>query len=202
MTESMGARGFYSVVSSPIGELVLMSDGEALTGLHMPLKQGKPVAAPGPGWKRDDKALRGAREQMRQYFAGERRDFELALSMAGTPFQRLVWQGLLEIPFGTTWSYAELAAHVGRPGASRAVGAANGRNPIGIVVPCHRVIGSDGTLTGYGGGVDRKEFLLAHEASVFGGAASVRPSGVGRGADARIFPSLQRRDSGRWAGIK
>jgi methylated-DNA-[protein]-cysteine S-methyltransferase len=184
MTESNGGTCFYSVVKSPIGELVLTSDGEALTGLHMPLRQGRPLAPPQAGWKRDEKALREPREQLRQYFAGERRVFDLPLRMAGTPFQRMVWQGLLEIPFGATWSYAELARHVGRPGSSRAVGAANGRNPIGIVVPCHRVIGSDGTLTGYGGGVDRKEFLLEHEASVLGGAASVRRVGAGREARA------------------
>jgi methylated-DNA-[protein]-cysteine S-methyltransferase len=180
MTESNGATCFYSVVASPIGELVLTSDGEALTGLHMPLRHGKPVGAPAAGWKRDEKALREVREQLRQYFAGERCSFDLPLRMAGTPFQRMVWQGLLEIPFGATWSYAELARHVGRPGASRAVGAANGRNPIGIVVPCHRVIGSDGTLTGYGGGVDRKEFLLELEASVLGGDAIGRQVGAGR----------------------
>ena len=86
--------------------------------------------------------------------------------MNGTPFQKLVWQGLLTIPYGTTISYAELAVRIGRPGASRAVGAANGRNPIGIIVPCHRVIGADGTLTGYGGGLDRKKWLLKHEANV------------------------------------
>ena len=97
------------------------------------------------------------------------RAFDLPLRMTGTPFQKQVWQGLLTIPYGTTISYAELARRIGRPGASRAVGAANGRNPIGIIVPCHRVIGADGTLTGYGGGLDRKEWLISHEAGVLGG---------------------------------
>ncbi len=107
-----------------------------------------------------------ARDQLRAYFAGELRTFELPLRMAGTPYQRLAWNGLLTIPFGATISYAEQARRIGRPGAARAVGSANGRNPISIVVPCHRVIGADGTLTGYGGGLDRKEWLLRHEASV------------------------------------
>ncbi len=181
MIEATGGTCLYSVMMSPIGELLLTSDGEALTGLHMSLRQGKPAPGPGPTWKRDDRALRPAREQLRAYFAGELRVFELQLRMMGTPFQRLVWNGLLEIPFGATWSYAELARHVGRPGASRAVGAANGRNPIGIVVPCHRVIGSDGTLTGYGGGVDRKEWLLCHEASTLGGTAIGRATAAKRG---------------------
>jgi methylated-DNA-[protein]-cysteine S-methyltransferase len=182
MTESTSGFCFYSVMPSPIGELLLTSDGDAVTGLHMAMSHGKPAPGPGPNWKRDDQLLRAAREQLRQYFAGERRRFDLPLHMAGTPFQRSVWQGLLEIPFGVTWSYAELARHVGRPGASRAVGAANGRNPIGIVVPCHRVIGADGTLTGYGGGVDRKEWLLRHEGCALAEAPSPRPSAVKRGA--------------------
>src|SRR5262249_7022034 len=100
------------------------------------------------------------------FFAGELRTFDLPLGMHGTPFQKQVWQGLLTIPYGTTMSYAQLAARIGRPGASRAVGAANGKNPIGIIVPCHRVIGANGTLTGYGGGLDRKQWLLTHEANV------------------------------------
>jgi methylated-DNA-[protein]-cysteine S-methyltransferase len=106
------------------------------------------------------------REQLEAFFGGELQTFKLPLRMTGTPFQKQVWQGLLEIPYGTTISYATLATQIGRPGASRAVGAANGRNPIGIIVPCHRVIGADGTLTGYGGGLDRKEWLISHEATV------------------------------------
>jgi methylated-DNA-[protein]-cysteine S-methyltransferase len=188
MSESNGGACLYSVTPSPIGELLLVSDGEALVGLHMMLRHGKPARGPEPGWKRDDKALGAARAQLREYFAGERRAFDLPLSMAGTPFQQSVWKGLLEIPFGVTWSYAELARRVGRPGASRAVGAANGRNPIGIVVPCHRVIGADGTLTGYGGGVDRKEWLLRHERAEFVERANPRAAAVGR-----HLPSLLRR---------
>jgi methylated-DNA-[protein]-cysteine S-methyltransferase len=102
------------------------------------------------------------------YFGGERQRFELPIRMRGTPFQRLSWEGLLTIPFGKTISYAEQARRIGRPGAARAVGAANGRNPIAIIVPCHRVIGTDGTLTGYGGGLGLKQWLLDHEASLLG----------------------------------
>ena len=108
------------------------------------------------------------RDQLRAYFAGELLEFELPLRMKGTEFQRLVWKELTNIPFGTTISYAEQARRIGRPGAARAVGAANGRNPISIVVPCHRVIGANGTLTGYGGGLDRKQWLLDHEAILIG----------------------------------
>ena len=156
----------YSYGSSPVGELLVTSSEGMLTGLYMALYRGGPAPSPKPEWRRDDSALRLAHEQLKAFFAGERLGFDLPLRMAGTPFQKQVWEGLLTIPYGTTISYAELAARIGRPGASRAVGAANGRNPIGIVVPCHRVIGADGTLTGYGGGLDRKEWLISHEANV------------------------------------
>jgi methylated-DNA-[protein]-cysteine S-methyltransferase len=155
---------YYSVYMSPVGELLLTSERGMLSGLNMALQQGKPAPSPKPEWQRDDAALRFARQQLDAYFEGDLQNFDLPLHMAGTPFQKQVWQGLLTIPFGTTISYAELARRIGRPGASRAVGAANGRNPIGIIVPCHRVIGADGSLTGYGGGLDRKEWLISHEA--------------------------------------
>ena len=132
---------------------------------HVPA-QGEARAGPEAGWQRDDSVFQSVREQLEAYFEGELRDFELPLRMAGTPFQHLVWEGLRAIPYGETVSYAELARRIGRPGASRAVGSANGRNPIAIVVPCHRVIAADGTLGGYGGGLDRKEWLLQHEAAV------------------------------------
>jgi methylated-DNA-[protein]-cysteine S-methyltransferase len=164
MNES--ATTVYDFHSSPLGELLLTWDEGALAGLTMVQRQGKEARRPGPGWRRDQSALRPVHAQLRAFFAGELRTFDLPLRMAGTPFQRLVWDGLLAIPFGATASYAELARRIGRPGASRAVGAANGRNPIGIIVPCHRVIAADGTLGGYGGGLDRKEWLLCHEASV------------------------------------
>ena len=166
MTESN--QVCYSICSSPVGELLLTSSDGMLTGLSMALQQGKPAPVPEKHWRRDDAALRLARQQLEAFFAGELQAFDLPLHMSGTPFQKQVWQGLLTIPYGTTISYAELAARIGRPGASRAVGAANGRNPIGIIVPCHRVIGANGSLTGYGGGLDRKEWLISHEASVLG----------------------------------
>lgn len=112
--------------------------------------------------------LRLAARQLKDYFAGERTTFDLPLGAVGTEFQHRVWRALAEIPYARTWSYADLAARVGSPGASRAVGLANGRNPISIVVPCHRVVGSDGSLTGYGGGVERKQALLQLEQRVSG----------------------------------
>jgi len=151
----------YSTVTSPIGELLLASDGASLTGVYM---QGqRHGAGRTKDWKRDDAALEQARAQLRAYFAGELRDFELPLAAEGTPFQQRVWRALCDIPYGETISYGELARRIGQPAASRAVGLANGRNPISIVVPCHRVIGANGSLTGYGGGLERKRWLLAHE---------------------------------------
>jgi methylated-DNA-[protein]-cysteine S-methyltransferase len=147
----------YDTIDSPIGELLLASDGHALTAVHM-------NGTPGPGWQRDPGALHEPAEQLGAYFAGELREFDLPLAPHGTPFQREVWSALREIPYGSTISYAELAAAVGRPHAARAVGAANGRNPIAVVVPCHRVIGASGALTGYGGGLGRKRLLLDLEA--------------------------------------
>ncbi len=153
----------YMYIDSPIGSLLLLSDGAALTGLYMDVP-GR--AAPDPEtWILDAGAgpLPEAARQIDEYFAGNRREFDLPLRMPGTEFQRRVWQMLNEIPYGRTWSYGELAKYVGNPNASRAVGLANGRNPISILVPCHRVIGADGSLTGYGGGLERKRWLLAHE---------------------------------------
>jgi methylated-DNA-[protein]-cysteine S-methyltransferase len=166
MTDARITQVCYSTCASPVGELLLTSEGGMLTGLSMDLQQGKPAPLPKLQWRRDDAALRPALEQLKAFFAGALETFDLPLRMIGTPFQKQVWQGLLTIPYGTTISYAALAARIGRPGASRAVGAANGRNPIGIIVPCHRVIGADGTLTGYGGGLEAKQWLIDHEASV------------------------------------
>lgn len=165
----------HSFYSSPIGELLLTSDGEALTGLTMCQRRGKPAREPEAGCRRDDSAFKSVCEQLAAYFRGELRDFEFPLRMAGTPFQRLVWEGLRAIPYGSTVSYADLALRIGRPGASRAVGSANGRNPIAIVVPCHRVIAADGSLGGYGGGLDRKDWLLEHEGAVRKWADERRP---------------------------
>jgi methylated-DNA-[protein]-cysteine S-methyltransferase len=150
----------YSTVSSPIGELMLCGDDDSLTALHLPGHWPKPAA----GWRRDDARFADVARQLEEYFAGERTTFDVAMRMQGGPFEREVWAELLQIPYGETASYGEIARRVGKPHASRAVGAANGRNPIAIIVPCHRVIGSDGTLTGYGGGLERKRALLDLEA--------------------------------------
>jgi methylated-DNA-[protein]-cysteine S-methyltransferase len=156
----------YTSVESPIGELLLVGDGRALHGLAM--QGGRTRVEPQPGWRRADEPFGAVRDQLDEYFAGERTEFELAVELRGTPFQRKVWNALREIPYGTTISYGELARRVGRPNGARAVGAANGRNPVAVVVPCHRVIGADGSLTGFGGGVERKRLLLGLEAQSAG----------------------------------
>lgn len=152
---------YYSEAPSPWGRLRLLSDGECVTELSFPQRDQSATPAEG---QRDEGCFHLAKEQLRAYFAGELREFTVPLRMIGTDFQRRVWTHLQRIPFGETWSYGELATRMGRPTASRAVGAANGRNPIAIIVPCHRVIGANGQLTGFGGGLDRKDWLLRHEA--------------------------------------
>jgi methylated-DNA-[protein]-cysteine S-methyltransferase len=152
----------FSHFDSPIGRLLLTSDGTNLTGLYMePSRKAQST----DGWVEDAavEPLAAALRQLDEYFTGARRVFDLPLRLQGTPFQQRVWQALCEIPYGETWSYGQLAKQIGNPSASRAVGLANGRNPISILVPCHRVIGADGSLTGYGGGLQRKQWLLAHE---------------------------------------
>jgi len=151
----------FTYVPTPIGRVLLQGDGRSLTGLH--LADHRRAPQPAAGSSRDDDALAGVAQQVREYFAGDRRDFELELAPAGTPFQVEVWLALGDIPYGETISYAELARRVNRPGAARAVGAANGANPLSIILPCHRVIGADGSLTGYGWGLETKSWLLAHE---------------------------------------
>ncbi|HWG72082.1 MAG TPA: methylated-DNA--[protein]-cysteine S-methyltransferase [Steroidobacteraceae bacterium] len=153
----------FCYIDSPIGRLLLTCDGSALTGLYMEPEQTRTTA----GWVKDASAapLAAAARQLAEYFAGSRREFDLALRPEGTVFQTRVWGELTKIPYGRTWSYGDLAKRIGKPGAPRAVGLANGRNPLSIVVPCHRVIGADGSLTGYGGGLPRKRWLLAHEAT-------------------------------------
>jgi methylated-DNA-[protein]-cysteine S-methyltransferase len=151
----------YDVVQSPIDRLILASDGAALVGVWM--ANASPADA---NWSRrtgDDDILAQTRTQLEEYFDGRRRVFEVPLAPNGTDFQRSVWTALMQIPFGTTISYGELARRLGKEAAIRAVGAANGRNPIPVIVPCHRVIGSDGSLTGFGGGLPRKKWLLQHE---------------------------------------
>jgi methylated-DNA-[protein]-cysteine S-methyltransferase len=158
------AKLYYTHVDSPIGSLLVLGNGESITGLRMQKQRHFGSAVP-PDCKRDDAAFARAREQLAAYFSGELRTFDLPLALIGTPFQKIVWQALIGIPFGTTQSYGELAKRIGHDGAARAVGLANGHNPIAIIVPCHRVIGADGSLTGFGGGLDRKEWLLSHEGS-------------------------------------
>jgi len=148
----------YTVVDSPIDPLLLVGDGDAITGLFMSPHQGRHGVE--DGWVRDDDVFRAAAAQLGEYFAGERHTFDLPLRPEGTAFQLRVWSALCDIPYGTTITYGEQAQRLGDPGRARAVGAANGQNPISIVVPCHRVIGANGSLTGYGGGLDRKRHLL------------------------------------------
>lgn len=148
----------YGVVPSPVGDLTLTGTATVLTGCFFE-KHGKPIDDL-DDLERDDETFADAAAQLDAYFAGTRQSFDLVLSPRGTDFQCRVWMGLRAIPYGETRSYGELATEVGSPKGSRAVGLANGRNPLSIIVPCHRVIGADGSLTGFGGGVDRKRFLL------------------------------------------
>jgi methylated-DNA-[protein]-cysteine S-methyltransferase len=153
------ARTRWTTVDTAVGELLLVGDGRAVTGLYFG-RDDRYGPRVGPDWVADGAALAGAVDQVLAYLAGERTEFELEVALGGTEFQRLVWRALAEIPYGRTTSYGRLAARIGRPAASRAVGAANGRNPVSIVLPCHRVIGATGGLTGYGGGLGRKRQLL------------------------------------------
>jgi methylated-DNA-[protein]-cysteine S-methyltransferase len=146
---------------SPIGRLRLAADAQGLREVWF--ETGRHQKAPAPHWVRDAGRLAFARRQLEEYFAGTRQVFDLPLHPIGTPFQLAVWRALAKIPYGTTTSYGEMARRIGQPQAVRAVGAANGRNPLPIVLPCHRVIGSDGSLTGFGGGLPTKRFLLAME---------------------------------------
>lgn len=156
----------HTLVDSPVGPLTLVAENGTLAGLYMNEQRHRPgdetFGAP------DASLFTEVSKQLDEYFAGERTDFDLPLALAGTPFQQRVWAGLQDIPYGETVSYGWLADHIGKPGAARAVGLANGKNPVGIIVPCHRVVGSTGSLTGYGGGLERKQFLLAFEQKVSG----------------------------------
>lgn len=147
----------FTTMPSPVGELTIAADDLGITAVAFPGDISVPKdAAANP-------LVREAERQLRAYFAGKLTRFDLPLNPSGTVFQKSVWQALCAVPHGATASYGEIAAAIGNPKASRAVGLANGRNPIAIVVPCHRIIGRDGSLTGYGGGLDRKRWLLAHE---------------------------------------
>jgi methylated-DNA-[protein]-cysteine S-methyltransferase len=152
---------FYSYVHSPLGALLVARDDIGIAALYLPT--GRHQAIVPADWTRDDSAFDDARTQLDEYFAGQRTMFDLPLHMMGSPFQLRVWAALREIPYGETTSYGKTAAVIGAPTASRAVGLANGQNPVSIIVPCHRVIGANGSLTGYGGGLDAKRWLLSHE---------------------------------------
>jgi methylated-DNA-[protein]-cysteine S-methyltransferase len=154
----------YDRFASPVGELLAVGDGVRLHGLYM--QDGLRPATIDPAWVRDRSPFEPLREQLDEYFAAKRRSFELDLDAAGTPFQLAVWRALAALGYGETVSYRELAARIGRPTASRAVGTANGRNPLSIVIPCHRVIGAGGALTGYAGGLERKRLLLELEGAL------------------------------------
>jgi len=167
-SDSTPARSF-ATIESPVGCLTMTAGGGLIDGLFMDAQRHAPTRA--PGWVRDESPFTSLVAQLEEYFAGARVEFDVPLSLAGTEFQRRVWTELRDIPLGRTISYGELARRVGTPGASRAVGLANGRNPISIVIPCHRVIGADGRLTGYGGGLERKAWLLRHEAAMVGSSA-------------------------------
>lgn len=157
----------FTHIDSPVGPLLLAASDAGLHAIEFHAAR-HPVARGGDWVEADHPVLRAAASQLREYFAGTRRAFDLPLAPDGTDFQRRVWQTLATIPYGRTISYADLASRVGRPGASRAVGAANGRNPLPIVLPCHRVIGANGALTGFGGGLPTKRFLLELEGALLG----------------------------------
>lgn len=166
----------HTLIDSPIGTLTLVAAEGILTGLYMDLQRHRPLeetfGAPDPT------AFTEVVRQLTEYFAGRRTEFELPVGLAGTAFQRTVWAALRDIPYGETVSYGQLAQRIGRPAAARAVGLANGRNPIGIVVPCHRVVGAAGSLTGYGGGLQRKQYLLELERHAQRLALDSQPGGV------------------------
>lgn len=152
-------KNFTSTMPSPVGTLTLVASERGLSGVYMDT----PIHA---DWVFNDAPFVDVRRQLEEYFAGRRRRFEIPLDLQGTAFQRAAWAALQEIPFGETISYGDQARRIDHPAAVRAIGLANGRNPVSIIVPCHRVIGKNGTLTGYGGGLERKRFLLDHENAV------------------------------------
>ena len=164
----------YTLMPSPVGTLLLAGQGNALALIRFGADD--PAQGPDPAWVRGDDAFAAAKAQLAEYFDGRRRHFDLPLRPTGTPFQLAVLEALQTIPYGETKSYAAIAAQIGRPRAVRAVGAANGRNPLPIVIPCHRVIGSDGSLTGFGGGLAAKRHLLALEAGAALGALGGAPA--------------------------
>jgi methylated-DNA-[protein]-cysteine S-methyltransferase len=165
----------YDEIASPVGPLLVAADAVGLRLVHF--QSGPRPRGPEAGWHRDPGAFRDLARQLQEYFARERRQIDVPLAPRGTAFQLAVWNALRAVPYGTTISYSDLARRVGRPRAVRAVGATNGQNPLPILIPCHRVIGKDGSLTGFGGGLPVKRALLELE-----GAPGVAPAGQGQGA--------------------
>ncbi|HEX9625379.1 MAG TPA: methylated-DNA--[protein]-cysteine S-methyltransferase [Acidiferrobacterales bacterium] len=159
---------YHHTLASPIGDLLLVGDEDALHGVYF--QAGPRPTKPRKEWQPSEKPFREVTRQLKAYFTGKLTTFDLPLAPAGTEFQLKVWKTLQTIPYGKTWSYGELARKIRRPAASRAVGAANGQNPIPVIVPCHRVIGADDSLTGFGGGLPIKQKLLALEGALPGGA--------------------------------
>jgi methylated-DNA-[protein]-cysteine S-methyltransferase len=178
ISKNGAARLACTTIGSPIGPLMLVADDDALAGLYMNGRApAKVLAATGTGSDAGEKVFAETARQLGEYFDGDRQEFDLPLALDGTAFQRTVWAALLGIGYGQTVSYGQLADQIGRPTASRAVGLANGRNPVSIIVPCHRVVGSDGSLTGYGGGIDNKRRLLDLERRISGIAGRPGPAG-------------------------
>ncbi|MFI1946312.1 methylated-DNA--[protein]-cysteine S-methyltransferase [Streptomyces virginiae] len=164
MRSTMNSTKTHTVVDSPYGPLTLVATEGVLSGLYMTGQRHRPAEESfGERVAAAEEPFPEVARQLTAYFAGELTEFDLPLRLVGTEFQRSVWDQLVRIPYGETWSYGELATRLGKPNASRAVGLANGKNPVGIIVPCHRVIGASGGMTGYGGGLDRKVRLLAFE---------------------------------------
>nr|AHZ45692.1 methylated-DNA protein-cysteine methyltransferase [uncultured bacterium] len=157
---------YYDLYQSPYGQMLLVAGEESLSGVYFDGQKYHPGIA--PEWRRDAShaALREGKRELAEYFGGERKSFDVALAPEGTPFQHLVWKAISTVAFGETITYGELASRAGCPGKARAAGAATGRNPLTIIVPCHRIVGSDGSLTGYAGGLERKRALLGLESPI------------------------------------
>lgn len=177
---------YYAYVDWPLGRLLMISNGRALTGLWF--VDGRRPVQPHADWCHDEETppFLQVRRQLREYWEGQRTTFDLPMLLDGTPYQQRVWAVIASIPFGTTISYRELAERAGASGAARAAGLATGQNPISILVPCHRVVGSDGSLTGYGGGIERKRALLAFES----GAATDLAAAAQRSVDLPLFAGV------------
>ena len=162
----MGDPHYFATMPSPVGELTLVASDHGLRAILWPDDDDRVPLPEAMLEQQDRPMLTDAKRQLTEYFEGSRTEFDLPLDLRGTEFQKAAWQALADIPYGTTASYAEQASRIGRPTAVRAIGAANGRNPLSIVLPCHRVVGSNGSLTGFAGGLDSKQLLLQHEGAL------------------------------------